>query len=31
MVAGAEAGDRAPSRGIAGDLTRETWQRPWYA
>ncbi len=21
----------APGRGIAGDLTRESWQRPWYS
>ena len=21
----------APARGIAGDLTRESWQRPWYS
>ena len=21
----------APSGGLAGDLTRESWQRPWYS
>jgi uncharacterized membrane protein YvlD (DUF360 family) len=31
--ADAEEGGRgsAPGRGIAGDLTRESWQRPWYS
>ena len=27
---GKEAADRA-GRGLAGDLTRESWQRPWYS
>src|SRR6185437_16977081 len=35
MVADADAEERgpgpAPARGIAGDLTRESWQRPWYS
>ena len=35
MVADADADESgrgpAPTRGIAGDLTRESWQRPWYS
>jgi uncharacterized membrane protein YvlD (DUF360 family) len=35
MVADADAAEggreRASSRAIAGDLTRESWQRPWYS
>lgn len=31
MVADAEGGTGAPGRGIAGDLTREGWERPWYS
>lgn len=31
MVADAGTGERAPGRGIAGDLTRESWERPWYS